>query len=127
VLLQEKAGVAAVTQQVHLALSKDDKFDVFAFEEINGAHTCRRKTETDFCFTLRGGVAHRRKRDGGIPMALRIHEPEAEMGGGRVIRVSNKDRPMAWITFHFESEHDAVAAHKLLEDALNNAVKVEWP
>ena len=60
-------------------------------------------------------------------MALRIHEPEAEMGGGQVIRVSNKDRPTTWITFHFNSEHDAVAAQKLLEDALNKAVKVEWP
>jgi hypothetical protein len=49
------------------------------------------------------------------------------MGGGRVIRVSNKDRPATWITFHFNSEHDAVAAQKLLEDALNKAVKVEWP
>jgi hypothetical protein len=60
-------------------------------------------------------------------MALRIHEPEAQMGGGRVIRVSNKDRRTTWITFHFESEHDAVTAHKLLEDSLNNAVKVKWP
>ena len=42
VLLQEEAGVAAVTQQVHLALSKDDKLDVFAFEEINGARRWRR-------------------------------------------------------------------------------------
>ena len=40
---------------------------------------------------------------------------------------SNKDRPTTWITFHFEPEHDAVAAHKLLEDVLNKAVKVEWP
>jgi hypothetical protein len=41
-LLQEEAGVAAVTQQVHLALSKDDKFDISAFEEINGARRWRR-------------------------------------------------------------------------------------
>ena len=41
-LIQEKAGVAAVTQQVHLALSKDDKFDISAFEEINGARRWRR-------------------------------------------------------------------------------------
>ena len=38
-------------------------------------------------------------------MALTIHEPEAEMGGGQVMRVSNKDRPTTWITFHFNSEH----------------------
>ena len=57
----------------------------------------------------------------------KIHEPEIEMGGGRVIRVGNKDRPMLWITFHFESEIDAIAAHKLLGDTLNKAVKVEWP
>ena len=52
-LLQEEAGVAAVTQQVHLALSKDDKLDVFAFEESTAlgggsAHTCRRRTEINF-------------------------------------------------------------------------------
>jgi hypothetical protein len=41
-LLQEEADVAAVTQQVHLPLSKDDKLDVFAFEEINGARRWQR-------------------------------------------------------------------------------------
>ena len=35
-------------------------------------------------------------------MALEIHEPEVEMGGRQVIRVGNKDRPMSWITFHFD-------------------------
>jgi hypothetical protein len=60
-------------------------------------------------------------------MALKIHEPEIEIGGGQVIRVGNKDRPMSWITFHFESEADAIAAHKQLSDALSKAVKVEWP
>ena len=59
-------------------------------------------------------------------MPLVIH-PQAEMAGGQVIRVSNHDRTMRWVTFHFDSEADAVAAHKLLEDALLKAVKVEWP
>jgi hypothetical protein len=39
-------------------------------------------------------------------MVLKIHEPEAAMDG-QVIRISNKDRPTSWITFHFESENDA--------------------
>jgi hypothetical protein len=39
-LLLQQAGVAAMTQQVHLALSKDD--NVFAFEEINGARRWQR-------------------------------------------------------------------------------------
>jgi hypothetical protein len=60
-------------------------------------------------------------------MALKIHEPQVEMGGGQVIRVSNEDRPTAWVTFHFDSEADAVAAHQLLKDALAKAVKVELP
>ena len=47
-------------------------------------------------------------------LALKIHEPEIEMGGGQVIRVANEDRPMSWITFHFESEVDAIAAQKQL-------------
>jgi len=49
------------------------------------------------------------------------------VGGGQVIRVSNHDRTTRWVTFHFDSEADAAAAHKLLEDALLKAVKVEWP
>ena len=60
-------------------------------------------------------------------MPLVIHPPQAEMGGGQVIRVSNHDRTTRWVTFHFVSEADAVAAHKLLQDALLKAVKVEWP
>jgi hypothetical protein len=60
-------------------------------------------------------------------MALEIHEPEVEMGGRQIIRVGNKDRPMSWITFHFESEADAMAAHEQLSGALSKAVKVEWP
>ena len=59
-------------------------------------------------------------------MALEIHEPEAAMDG-QVIRISNKDRPMSWIAFHFESENDAAHAAALLKDALLKAVKVEWP
>jgi hypothetical protein len=34
---------------------------------------------------------------------------------------------MSWITFHFESEIDAIAAHKQLSDALGKVVKLEWP
>ena len=49
------------------------------------------------------------------------------MGGGQVIRVANEDRPMSWITFHFESEVDAIAAQKQLSGALSKAIKVEWP
>jgi hypothetical protein len=60
-------------------------------------------------------------------MSLVVHSPEAEMGGGQVLRVSNNDRTTRWVTFHFESEADADAAHKLLEEALKKAVKVEWP
>jgi hypothetical protein len=33
-LLTKEAGAAAVTQQVHLALSKDDELDVLEFEHI---------------------------------------------------------------------------------------------
>ena len=40
-LLMKEAGVAAVTQQVHLALSRDDELDVFAFEQITGARRWR--------------------------------------------------------------------------------------
>jgi hypothetical protein len=40
-LLIEEAGVAAVTQQVHLALSRDDNLDVFAFEHITNARRWR--------------------------------------------------------------------------------------
>ena len=60
-------------------------------------------------------------------MALKVYAPEIEMGGGQVIRVANEDRPMSWITFHFESEADAMAAHEQLSSALSKAVKVEWP
>ena len=60
-------------------------------------------------------------------MGLIIHGSQAEMGGGQVIRISNEDRTTRWITFHFETEADAVTAHKLLGDALAKAVKVEWP
>jgi hypothetical protein len=71
-------------------------------------------------------------------MVLNIHEPEAAMDG-QVIRISNKDRPTSWITFHFESENDAAQAIHfesendaaqaidLLKGALQKAVKVEWP
>jgi hypothetical protein len=37
----KKAGVATVTQQVHHALSKDGKLDVFAFESITSARRWR--------------------------------------------------------------------------------------
>jgi hypothetical protein len=59
-------------------------------------------------------------------MALEIHEPEVEMGGKQVIRVSNKDRPMSWV-IHFDSAAEAIAAHEQLSSALSKAVKVEWP
>jgi hypothetical protein len=59
-------------------------------------------------------------------MALKFHEPEAAMGG-QVVRISNKDRPTSWITFHFQSENDAAEAVDLLKAALQKAVKVEWP
>ena len=59
-------------------------------------------------------------------MALKFHEPEAAMGG-QVVRISNKDRPTSWITFHFESENDAAQAVDLLKAALHKAFKVEWP
>ena len=59
-------------------------------------------------------------------MVLNIHEPEAAMGE-QIIRISNKDRPTSWITFHFESENDAAQAADLLKGALQKAVKVEWP
>ena len=54
-------------------------------------------------------------------MALKVYAPEIEMGGGQVIRVANEDRPMSWITLHFESEVDAIAAHKQLSEALGKA------
>ena len=44
-------------------------------------------------------------------MVLKFHEPEAAMSG-QIIRISNKDRPTSWITFHFESENDAAQEHK---------------
>ena len=37
----KKKFVAAVTQQVYLALSRDDKLDVFVFEHITGARRWR--------------------------------------------------------------------------------------
>ena len=40
-LLMDEAGATAVTQQVHLALAKDDKLDVFAFENITSARRWR--------------------------------------------------------------------------------------
>ena len=40
-LIVKQAGVATVTQQVHHALSKDDKLDVFAFESITSARRWR--------------------------------------------------------------------------------------
>jgi hypothetical protein len=40
-LLMKKAGAAAVTQQVHLALSSDDELDVLEFEHITGARRWR--------------------------------------------------------------------------------------
>ena len=60
-------------------------------------------------------------------MSLVVHSPGAEMGGSQVIRVSNTDRTTRWVTFHFDSEADATDAHKLLQGALQKAVKVEWP
>ena len=36
-LIVKEAGVASVTQQVHQALSKDNKLDVVAFESITSA------------------------------------------------------------------------------------------
>jgi hypothetical protein len=36
-------------------------------------------------------------------MVLKIHEPQVEMGGGQVIRVSNEDRSTAWVTFHIDA------------------------
>ena len=40
-LLLEETSVATVSHQVHLALSKDDKLDVFAFESITRARRWR--------------------------------------------------------------------------------------
>ena len=40
-LLMKEASVATVSQQIHLALSKDDKLDVFAFESITRARRWR--------------------------------------------------------------------------------------
>src|SRR3954467_9026687 len=41
-LIVKQAGVATVTQQVHHALSKDDKLDVCVFESITSARRWRR-------------------------------------------------------------------------------------
>jgi hypothetical protein len=48
-LLMEETGVATVSHQVNLALSKDDKLDVFAFESITRARRWRaaHKVEQD--------------------------------------------------------------------------------
>jgi hypothetical protein len=45
----KEASVATVSQQIHLALSKDDKLDVFAFESITRARRWRgaHKVEED--------------------------------------------------------------------------------
>ena len=40
-LLMDEASAAAVTQQVHHALSKEDKLDVFVFENITSARRWR--------------------------------------------------------------------------------------
>ena len=40
-LLMKETSVATVSHQVHLALSKDDKLDVFAFESITRARRWR--------------------------------------------------------------------------------------
>ena len=40
-LIVKETGVATVTQQVHHALSKDDKLDVVAFESIISARRWR--------------------------------------------------------------------------------------
>jgi hypothetical protein len=58
-------------------------------------------------------------------MVLKIHEPEAAMRE-HIIRISNIDRPTSWVTFYFESENDATQA-ALLQEALQKAVKVDWP
>ena len=39
-LLMKETSVATVSHQVHLALSKDDKLDIFAFESITRARRC---------------------------------------------------------------------------------------
>ena len=44
-----------------------------------------------------------------------------------IIRIGNIDRPTSWITFYFASEDDASKAAALLKEALQNAIKVEWP
>jgi len=59
-------------------------------------------------------------------MVLKIHQPEAAMSE-HIIRIGNIDRPTSWITFYFESEDDASQAAALLKEALQNAIKVEWP
>ena len=59
-------------------------------------------------------------------MVLKIHEPEAAMRE-HIIRISNIDRPASWVTFYFESENDASQAAALLQEALQKAVKVDWP
>jgi hypothetical protein len=40
-LLKKEASAATVSHQVHLALSKDHKLDVFAFESISSARRWR--------------------------------------------------------------------------------------
>jgi hypothetical protein len=50
-LIVKEAGVATVTQQVHQALSKDDKLDLVAFESITSARrwpAVRREAEEDW-------------------------------------------------------------------------------
>jgi hypothetical protein len=59
-------------------------------------------------------------------MVLKIHQPEAAMSE-HIIRIGNIDRSTSWITFYFESEDDASQAAALLKEALQNAIKVEWP
>lgn len=58
-------------------------------------------------------------------MVLKIHEPEVAMSD--IIRISNIDRPTSWVTFYFASENDASQAVALLKEALQKAVKVDWP
>jgi len=46
-LLVQETSVATVSHHVHLALSKDDKLDVFAFESITRARRWRRSPEVE--------------------------------------------------------------------------------
>jgi hypothetical protein len=46
-LLVKETSVATVSHQVHLALTKDDKLDVFAFESITRARRWRRAPEVE--------------------------------------------------------------------------------